>query len=118
MLSLALSLVLAAPQANPAIAAEASPGTAAPVAAQPLESLSQVHALCESLNPSERLIRKGDVVAQARAEAEHDARRDVALSGRDRVRIPAGRLRFADYDPGEEQLALSKRAVLAAAGGT
>ncbi len=118
MLPLALALALAAPQAQPAIVAETSPRTAAPVAAQPLESPSQVRALCEALNPSERLIRKGDVVAQARAEAEHDARRDVALSGRYRVGISADRLRFADYDPGEEQLALSKRAVLAAAGGT
>jgi len=118
MLPLALALALAAPQAKSAIVAETSPRTVAPVAAQPLESPSQVHALCEALNPSERMIRKGDVVARARAEAEHDARRDVALSGRYRVRISADLLRFADYDPGEEQLALSKRAVLAAAGGT
>ncbi len=118
MLSLALILVLAAPQERPVTAAEAPPETPAPAAVpQPLDGTAQVSALCASLTPSERMVGKGDAVERARAEAEHDARRDVALNGRYRVRIAAERLRFADYDPDEQRLALSERAFLSGAGG-
>ncbi len=119
MLSLALTLVLAAPPA-PAAPAEDSPVVSAPTASSPLalESPAQVRAMCEALTPSERVIAKGDVVERAHLEAVHDSRREVALDARYRVQIAADRLRFAEYDPDEKVLVLSDRAFLAAAGGS
>jgi hypothetical protein len=107
VLSLALTFVLAASPAKPA-----SP------APRVLESPGQVRALCGALTPSERLVVRGDVVERARAEAAHDSRREDALGARYRVQIAADRLRFAEYDPDEEQLVLSERAFLGAAGGS
>src|SRR5512141_2666411 len=114
MLALALSLVLSAPsaQATPPSPGEPTPPAAAATHPQVLESPAQVRILCEALTPSERLLTKSDVVERARAEADHDARRDVALGARYQVRIAADRLRFAEYDAEEQRLALSEHAFL------
>src|SRR5512143_3993374 len=116
MLSLALTLVLAAPQVEAAPPATDAPNvTAAATAPRLLETPSQVRALCEALLPSERLLARGDVVERATAEAAHDSRREAALEARYRVVIPAERLRFGEYDPDEKQLVLSERAFLSGA---
>lgn len=116
MLSLALTLVLAAPQVEAAPPATDAPNvTATATAPRLLETPSQVRALCEALLPSERLLARGDVVERATAEAAHDSRREAALEGRYRVVIPAERLRFGEYDPDEKQLVLSERAFLSGA---
>lgn len=75
-------------------------------------------ALCDALTPPGRAPGRLDVVARARAEAERAARREQALQGRYQVTIPAARLPFAPYDPGDATLALSGRAFLGAAGGS
>jgi hypothetical protein len=119
MLSLALTLAVAASQAKPASPAEetrsVSPQVAAP---RVLENPAQVRALCEALVPSERVLTRGDVVQRASAVAAHDSHREAALESRYRVQIAADRLRFGEYDPDEQQLVLSDRAFLSTAGGS
>lgn len=119
MLLLALALGLAAPQTAPGAAAvDATPVTnGQPAPVQVVNDPPQARALCEALTPGERLPRGADVVAQARAEAQQDARRETALAGRYRVSVPAQALRFAPYDLEEEELSISDRAFLAGAGG-
>lgn len=118
MLPLALTLAVAVSQAKPADPAGPTARSAPAPAPRVLESPAQVRALCEALAPSERLLPRGDVVERARAEAAHDARREAALEARYRVEISADRLRFGEYDPDEQQLVLSDRAFLSAAGGS
>jgi hypothetical protein len=92
-------------------------GVAAPgPAPQLIETGSEARSLCDALTPMSRLVVEGTAVERARAEAEHDALREEALRGTYRVAIPARRLIFAPYDPGEGTLALSARAYLTAAG--
>lgn len=120
MLLLALTLALAAPQTAPGAAAvDAAPVTnGQPPPVQVVNDPPQARALCEALTPGERLRGVSDVVAQARAEAQQDARRETALLGRYRVTVPGAALRFAPYDREEQELALSDRTFLAGAGGT
>lgn len=119
MLTLALTLVVAAPQVDAAPPAAETPTVTAPAAGpRLLESPSHVRALCEALEPSERLLPRGDVVQRASAEMAHDSRREAALDARYRVQIAADRLRFGEYDPDEKQLVLSDRAFLSAASGS
>jgi hypothetical protein len=112
MLTLALTLALAAPQAGAAAAAP-QPTSGARV----LESQQHVRALCDLLTPAERLRVKGDAVQRARAEADQDARRSDALGSRYRAVVPGDRLRFAVYDADERRLTLSERTFLTAARG-
>jgi hypothetical protein len=117
MFALLLAATLLVP---PPASAEAPPAEApAPrVAPRRLENLPQVRALCGALIPDERFAAKGDAVARARADRDHEARREAALDGRYDVTIPGDRLRFGSYDPEEGRLTLSARSVLAAAGGS
>ena len=123
MFALALTAVAVAVAAPPAqVAAPAAdvpnaPG-APPAVRHVLESPAQVRALCHALTPSGRLLTRGDVVERARAEAAHDALREVLRGARYRVHIAADRLRFDEYDPEEQQLVLSERAFLGAASGS
>jgi hypothetical protein len=118
MFNLVLTLAIAStPAPTPPSPAMSATGQPAPTV-EAVESLRQVAAICRALTPFERLPWKGDVVARAKAEAEHEARRDVILEGRYKMRIPADRLLFAPYDPEEQELALSERAFLAGAGNT
>jgi len=120
MLSLALSLALAAPQsAAGKVPVEAPPITSGqPGAVQVIADPTQVRGLCAALLPPDRLATKGDVVARAQAETQQDVRREAALAGRYRVVVPADRLKFGPYDRDEQQLTLSDRTFLAAANGT
>ncbi|HET9598151.1 MAG TPA: hypothetical protein VFP65_21360 [Anaeromyxobacteraceae bacterium] len=114
MVTLALTLALAAADAAAAVPLpEAPPGTA-----QLLETPAQVRALCEALVLPERMRARGDAVQRARAVSEHERRRDAALHRRYQVGIPGERLRFTAYDAEEHRLGLSERAFLAAAGGS
>lgn len=118
MLTLALISLALATQPD---AAAAPPPSAPPpdrAAPQQLDAPAQARALCEALVPVERLSGSGGVVRQARAKAEHEARREAAVDGRYRVVIAADRLKFADYDPDDQVLTLSDRALLVAAGGS
>ena len=114
MVTLALTLALAAPGAAPAVPLpEPPPGTA-----QLLDTPSQVKALCDVLVLPERMRPRGDAVQRARAEAEHERQREAALHRRYQIGIPGDRLRFAAYDAEERRLALSERSFLAGAGGS
>jgi hypothetical protein len=119
MLLLALTLALAAPQTAPGAAAmDAVPVTdGQPVPVQVVNDPPQARTLCEALTPGERLRRGDDVVAQARAEAQQDARRETALAGRYRVTIPGAVVRFAPYDREEQLLSVSEKTFLAGAEG-
>jgi hypothetical protein len=119
MLLLALTLALAAPQTAPGAAAvDATPVTdGQPVPVQVVNDPPQARTLCEALTPGERLRLGDDVVAQARAEAQQDARRETALAGRYRVTIPGAAIRFAPYDREEQVLSVSEKTFLAGAGG-
>ena len=119
MLSLALTLALAAPQSAPGtVTVDAPPiTTSQPGTVQVVADPTQARALCAALLPAERLPTKGDVVARAQAESEQEARREAALAGRYRVVVPAERLKFAPYDRDERELTLSDRTFLAAANG-
>ena len=119
MLSLALTLALAAPQsAAGTVSVEAPPITSSqPGTVQVVADPTQARALCAALLPSERLATKGNVVERAQAEDEQDVRREAALAGRYRVVVPADRLKFGPYDRDEQLLTLSDRTFLAAANG-
>ncbi len=107
-----------APRGGAAPATVASPAPEIPAGAVvPLETARDVAALCAALVPSERARFRGDAVARGDAEAAHDRARSAALARRYRVTVPGQALAFAPYDPDEEALALSPRAVLTGAGG-
>jgi hypothetical protein len=115
MFALLLAAALLAP---PPVSSEAHPAEApAPrLAPSRLETLAHVRALCDALTPEERFAAKGDAVARARADREHEARREVTLNGRYGVTVTGDRLRFASFDPEESRLTLSDRSILVAAG--
>jgi hypothetical protein len=115
MLSLALTLALSVQPGEAAAPSVEAP--AAPAEVTSLETPAQVRALCDALDPAERVARGRDAVERGRAQAEHEARREAALAGIYRVRIAPERIVFATYDPEERRLALSDRAWLTAAGG-
>jgi hypothetical protein len=117
MLSLALTLALAASpgEANPP--SVHPPAVARPGEVTTLDTPAQVRALCDALEPPERVTRGRDAVERGRAQAEHEARREAALEGRYRVRVAPERVPFAPYDVEERRLELSDRAWLSGAGG-
>lgn len=119
MLPLALTLALAAAQPAAGTAAVEPPAVTdgQPGSVQVVNDPPQARALCEALTPGDRLAGGADVVAQARAEAQQDLRRQAALAGRYRVLVPGSALKFAPYDPEERVLALSDRTFLSGAGG-
>jgi hypothetical protein len=113
MVTLALTLALAAADAAPA----APPPEVQPGTVQLLETAAQVRALCDVLVPPERVRARGDAVQRALAVDEHERRRAVALGRRYQIGVAGDRLRFAAYDAEERRLALSERSFLAGAGG-
>ncbi|HEX8907882.1 MAG TPA: hypothetical protein VF805_01690 [Anaeromyxobacteraceae bacterium] len=117
---LALTLALAAPQTapDPAVVNAAPVTESQPAPVQVVNDPPRARALCEALTPADRLRGGGDVVAQARAEAQQESRREAALNGRYQVTVPGAALRFAPYDREEQVLSLSDRTFLAGAGGT
>jgi len=115
MLRLALPFALLRALSEPMSPAAQGGGAPEPSA---LETASSVSALCAALQPAERLYERLDVVSRARAEADHDARREAALGGFYRVKVRGESLHFAPYDPEEGVLSLSYRTFLAGANGS
>ncbi|HTT71060.1 MAG TPA: hypothetical protein VMG32_07530 [Anaeromyxobacteraceae bacterium] len=117
-LAFAFALARALAASEPAEPGVAAPTPPAGLELRTLDTGQAAAALCSALEPTDRLLYKGDVVARARAEAEHDTVREAALAGSYEVRVPGARLRFAPYDPEEGLLALSERTYLAGAEGS
>jgi hypothetical protein len=118
MLELALSFALARALAAPTPSAPPPPVSTGVEKPLSLETFPQVATLCAVLEPTERLAGGRDVVAHARAEAQHDERREAALSGSYEVKIRGDQLLFGPYDPDEGVLSLSYRTLLFGAGGS
>jgi hypothetical protein len=117
MLTLALTLALAAAPAEDVKPPANAPPAALAIDARTVESPAQVRALCQILEPSERAVQRGDAVERSRLSAERDVRRDAALGARYRVKLASDHLQFAEYDPEERELTLSDRTWLWTQGG-
>jgi hypothetical protein len=102
-------------QPTPVVRAE-SAGPDRP--AERLATAADVARLCGALEPSERLHTKGDAVATGEAEARQDAARDVAVTGRYEVVVPATGIAFAPYDGPERRLSLVEPVQIPFADGT
>jgi hypothetical protein len=107
--ALLAALLLAAAPSEPPIRAE---GAASPVPVVALAGAEDVVALCRRLVPTERLRPSGDAVDQGEVEADHEAARDQAVSGRYELVLPAEKLAFTPYDRSAQRLSVAEPATV------